>query len=396
MRLHPRAGLAAGLVTLGLLAAGPAAAVAAGPADVDVRVEGTAGTLVPKTRVRTTTAAVGKPGQPTCTGTSALGALDRATGGDWGGPNSGAGYEIRTIRGETHWAPYPSDPAPYWTFWINYEVAEAGLCDTELQEGDDVLMFPDCYGSQCGGPSPTPLRISGVPGLAAPGGTATVKVEEFTVSTSWPPVTTPAPSANATVTAGARTYTTGADGTATVTFAGSGPQTVRAAKADHVRSASEPVCVTTGSDGACGTALAVTQQCVTSGHDGRCGSRDAEAPRATILGISDGKRFTHRTAPRTLRGTVTPDPTGLRAVKLRLTRQLGAHCWKYSGTQERFQSKRCGTRSWFKIGDRQDWSYLLPARLGRGRYVLDVAAIDRAGNRDALVRGRSRVVFVVG
>jgi hypothetical protein len=35
----------------------------------------------------------------------------------------------------------------------------------------------------------------------------------------------------------------------------------------------------------------------------------------------------------------------------------------------------------FRIGDRPDWSYLLPRRLGRGRYTLRVAAIDRAGNR---------------
>jgi hypothetical protein len=391
MNLRPRTGVVAGLLALGLLGATPA--LAAGPSTVDVRVEGTSDTLVPESRVSTTTQPVAKNGEAPCTGTSALGALDRATGGDWAGPNNGYGYEIRTIRGETHWAPYPSDPAPYWTFWINYRVSETGLCDTELQEGDQVLMFPDCYGSQCSGPSPTPLRISGVPATAAPGGSATVQVEEFTVSAGWPPVTTPQPSANATVTAGGRTFTTGADGTAVVTFAGSGPQTVRATKPDHVRSASEPVCVTTGADGACGTS--VPARCETSGHDGRCGTKDAEAPRATIVGISDGKRFTRRTAPRTLRGTVTADPTGIRAVKLRLTRQDGGRCWKYSGSSERFVARGCGTRSWFRIGDRQDWSYLLPARLGRGRYVLDAAALDRAGNRDAIQRGRNRVVFTV-
>jgi hypothetical protein len=394
MNLRPRPGLVAGLVTLGLLGATPA--LAAGPADVDVRVEGTSDTLVPRARVTTTTAPVGKPGDGTCSGTSALGALDRATGGDWGGVFSttyGPQYEVRTIKGETHWAPFGSDPAPYWTFWVNYRVAEQGLCDTELQEGDEVLMFPDCYGSQCGGPSPTPLRISGVPASARPGDTATVTVEEFAVSSGWPPVTTAAPSDNATVAAGGQTVTTGADGRAAVTFAGSGPQSVRATKPGHVRTAAEPVCVTTGADGACGSS--VPAGCTTSGHDGRCGTKDAEAPRATIVGISDGKRFTRRTAPRTLRGTVTADPTGIRAVKLRLTRQAGGRCWKYSGRSERFVARSCGTRSWFRIGDRQDWSYLLPARLGRGRYVLDAAALDKAGNRDAIQRGRNRVAFTV-
>jgi uncharacterized low-complexity protein len=391
MKLRQRAGLATGLVALGLLAAAPAGA--AGPANVDVRVEGATETLVPETRVTTTATPVGKPGEGTCSGTSALGALDRATDGDWAGPFGGFGYELRTIKGETHWAPGGSDPAPYWTFWVNYRVAEVGLCDAELQEGDEVLLFPDCYGSQCSGPSPTPLRISGVPGRAAPGQAATVKVEEFTVSAGWPPVTTAVPAAGATVTAGGSVYTTAADGTAVVTFAGSGPQTVRATKSARVRSAAERVCVTTGADGACGTAT--SELCVTSGGDGRCGTADSEAPRATILGIEDGQRFSRRTAPRTLQGTVTADPTGLRAVKLRLTRQVGRQCWKYSGRYERFQSKPCGRRAWFKIGDRQDWSYLLPSRLGKGRYVLDVSALDNARNRDALVRGRTRLVFHV-
>ena len=52
-------------------------------------------------------------------------------------------------------------------------------------------------------------------------------------------------------------------------------------------------------------------------------------------------------------------------------------------------------RAYFRIGDRQDWSYLLPRRLGPGRYVLDAVAIDKAGNREALARGRNRVVFFV-
>jgi hypothetical protein len=392
MKLSPSTGLVAGLVLLGLLTAGPAAA--AGPAGVDVRVEGAAGTLVPRTHVTTTTTPVGKPGDGTCSGTSALGALDRATAGDWGGTFSttyGPQYEVKTIKGETHTAPSGASSGDYWSFWLNYHFAEQGMCDTELQEGDSVLAFPDCFGAGC--TNPTPLRLSGVPAGARPGETATVKVEEFTVSASWPPVTTAAPSQSATVTAGASTYTTGADGTAAVTFSGSGPQTVRATKPNHVRTAAEPVCVSTGADGACGTTAA--RPCATSGHDGRCGTRDLEAPRVTIAGISDGARFTRRTAPRTLHGSVTADPGGLRAVKLRLTRRAGGRCFKYSGARERFQARRCGTRSWFKVGDRQDWSYLLPARLGPGRYVLDAAAIDGAGNRDALARGRNSVAFVV-
>ena len=47
---------------------------------------------------------------------------------------------------------------------------------------------------------------------------------------------------------------------------------------------------------------------------------------------------------------------------------------------------RCGRGSFFRIGDRADWSYLLPKRLGRGRYVLEVKAIDGAFNRGSPAR----------
>ena len=48
-------------------------------------------------------------------------------------------------------------------------------------------------------------------------------------------------------------------------------------------------------------------------------------------------------------------------------------------------------RRTFAIGTAQDFSYLLPRRLGAGRYVLDVFAVDGAGNRGQLTRGQSRV-----
>ncbi len=92
---------------------------------------------------------------------------------------------------------------------------------------------------------------------------------------------------------------------------------------------------------------------------------------------------------------MSADPSGLRAVKLSLTRSSGGRCQRYSPTKERFVRTRCGRRVYFTIGDRQSWSYLLPKRLGKGRYVFDAVAIDKAGNRDALARGRNRVVFFV-
>jgi hypothetical protein len=85
-------------------------------------------------------------------------------------------------------------------------------------------------------------------------------------------------------------------------------------------------------------------------------------------------------------------------VKLRLTRNDRGRCSTFSGKRERFVRRPCGVAKgfWFKIGDRASWEYLLPSRLRRGRYVLDVNAIDKAYNRDDVrKRGQNRMVFRV-
>ena len=88
---------------------------------------------------------------------------------------------------------------------------------------------------------------------------------------------------------------------------------------------------------------------------------------------------------------MSADPSGLHSVKLRLTRRVGRKCSYFSGSRERFRPMRCGRGSFLRIGDRPDWSYLLPKRLGRGRYVLEVKAIDGAFNRGTPTRVRFRV-----
>ncbi len=93
-------------------------------------------------------------------------------------------------------------------------------------------------------------------------------------------------------------------------------------------------------------------------------------------------------------------------MQLRLTRRLGRRCATLDAARERWvRPARCGAAGgrWFSVGDRVSWSYLLPAALTRGRYVLDVRTVDGAGNatpekttrdRDP-TRPRSRVVFFV-
>jgi hypothetical protein len=187
-------------------------------------------------------------------------------------------------------------------------------------------------------------------------------------------ITTEEPAAGATVTAGGRSFTAGSNGVARVTVGSKGVAGVRASKPNYVRTATESVCV----------------ECGAAPGEGVGAAPDTVAP-ASVLALKNGSVFSRRRAPRTLRGTVAADPSGLLAVKLRLTRRVGKKCSYFSGTRERFRPVRCGRGSFFKIGDRAEWSYLLPKRLGRGRYVLEAKAIDRAFNRGAVTRVRFRV-----
>jgi len=369
MKLRSPAGLTAGLVVSMLLAV---PAVAAGQANVHVRAEGPDATILPRTAVTTTMDPVVKDGNPahSCEGASAAGALERATAGDWAGDTwfDGFGYLVNRVRSQS------AGSTEFWAFWLNYRFSDVGVCDAAMQNGDDVLLFVDCFGAGC--TSPKPLRLSRVPATAAPGGSAGVLVETFNV-TGFPSVTETVPAPGATVSVGGRQFTTGADGIAQVTFTGSGPVAVQATKSDHVRSAAEQTCVSDGADGACGTV--------------QPSPPDRTAPVATIAGIRDSQQFSRRRAPRELRGTVSADPSGLWAVKIRLTRRLGNTCWYFSGSREEFLKRTCGKKHAFKVGDRTDWSYLLPSRLPRGRYVLDSYAIDNVFNRGASQTVRFRV-----
>jgi hypothetical protein len=115
--------------------------------------------------------------------------------------------------------------------------------------------------------------------------------------------------------------------------------------------------------------------------------------------VSEGRKYAKGKGPRELAGKVAADGSGIAGVRLRLTRNDKGKCSSYDGKTEKFKTiKKCGAKHgvWFSVGDKADWTYLLPAKLGRGRYVLDVEVTDKAGNKTAaLARGTSRVVFTV-
>jgi hypothetical protein len=385
MQLRSSAGSVAGLLTLCLAAAGPAAAA---PVTVELRIEGPSHTLFegPVTTDVRTFRFTDPPDEHRCDGTAAnqgpsaspvptrgaaiAEAAERtpfSTSGQWfdslGSPS------FSEIAGES----VAFDPATnrFLAEFKNDQFASRGSCADPIQAGDEVL-FAYTDGSE-------PLLSLAGPAGARPGEAVSVTVSDASTGAAVPGATV-------------GESTTADDGTALVgPYGDRGDHDLKATKPGSVRSNRLRVCVSDGADGFCGTTAPGTP----APPPPAAAAPDTTAPLGRIASIRDGRRFARRSAPRELAGTVAADPSGLRTVKLSLTRNVRGNCSYYSPRKERFRRTSCGRRVNFAIGDAPEWSYLLPHRLGRGRYVLDVVAVDRAGNRDRRARGRSRVVFFV-
>jgi hypothetical protein len=379
--LPRRAILAIVALALALAVATPAAA---SPVTVNLRIEGKAQTWFEApvtTDVRTVDGHDGQGAQK-CDGTN---------GGQGGSPSPTAGtaladgsesatpfsfvaqyfppknpgdgsddFLLQTVQGET---PDFSTDGTFWGFYMNGSFASAGMCQTRVQQGDQVL-FAVVTGSE------TILALSG-PSSADVGQPVT-----FTVTDA----------SNQTPVAGADVGGQVSDpaGHATLTFDSTGTRRLKATRANAVRSNAVAVCVHQGDDGTCGAAGSA------GGAETPSGAVADRLPTSTILGIREGQRFTTRTAPRLLRGHADPGSLGLLGVYVRLRRAYAAprphatrtRCQFYSALLERFRRGRCGASYFrYRISDRQDWSYLLPTRPRAGGYVMEVAAVDRRGRR---------------
>jgi hypothetical protein len=368
MKLSLSTGLAAGVLALS------AAPALAAPVTVDLRIEGATRTLFEGPVTTDTAPFVASDGAHPCGTTPTRGAVISAAAqagrfamtASWNAQFGSPTFE--SIEGDN----LDYDPATgrFLGEYKNGAFASVGACDDPVQAGNQVL-FAWADGSE------QLLALSG-PATAKPGETVTVKV-------------TDAGSGAAVAGASVAGVQSGPDGSAVVgPFSDRGDHDLKATKADAIRSNRVRVCVTTGGDGACGTSVPLTPGAQTPTA---VAAPDKTAPRGTLAGFKDHQVFT--SGPRDLRGSFAADPSGIRTVKLRLTKRVGKRCWYFSGKQERFRGTRCGRGAYFAIGDRADWSYLLPAQLGPGRYVLDAVAIDGAGNRTPLQRGSTRVVFSV-
>ena len=374
------------------------AAHANGPAPVTVRVEGASETLIPPTEVTTAASPVIKDGNPahSCTGTSAAGALQLATAGNWSGTwFSGLGYSVETIAGESHLFEEGAAANFFWSFWLDNKPSSTGICEAELNPGDSILLFPECFSESGACPPPlNPLGIS-APAVAEAGSPVSVSVTSYANATG-----APSPAAGATVSAAGVSATTDSGGQAALTFSSPGTVVVHASAPDSVRTETT-VCVHAGDDGTCGTS-APSGSSTTQTSGGAPSSAQAApytGPYALVPQLSaplDGHVYTRANAPRVLAGTVLAH-TAVASVSLELRREYRGGCYAYDGVSTRFVKARCGDGSFFKVATDGVFSYLLPESLRRGRYVLDVRAIDAAGNRTTLARGTSRIVFhVVG
>ncbi|HEV3319402.1 MAG TPA: hypothetical protein VG053_06675 [Solirubrobacteraceae bacterium] len=365
------------------------AAQAAGPATVTVRVEGSAATLLPPTQVTTTTEPVVKDGNPahSCPGTSALGALQLATGGNWSGPweASFGQYEIFSIEGESH----PFSGGAFWELWVNHVSSEVGACEAQLAAGEEVLFFPECFG-ECPA-APNPLGIE-APAVAEVGKPVTATVISYAN-----PSGAASPAGNATVVYDGTEASTDSSGHATLTFSHTGRMEVKVTAPGSIRTETT-VCVHNGSDGNCGTQTS-------SGSGGSAGGTTTagaavvpfKGPYALVphvTGLVDGHVYTRAHAPRILAGSVLAHTT-VSSISLTLRREYRHRCYAFNGVTTQFVRVRCDTGKPFKVSGNSTFSYLLPSALQPGRYVLDIQATDAAGNRTTLARGTSRIVFYV-
>lgn len=415
--------LLGGLLTITL--AMPATALA-GPT-VSVRVEGQAATLVskqvtlPDAPTSANAAACGPP-----SASSAFEALDAATGGDWDRSPFAS-----TVLGETH----TFADSDYWAVWIGRAggfLFGGGLCDDILQAGDELLMLVDVAPAPSYASTVFPLAMRGVPATVRPGEPFTVRVDEYQPENGTPGTGKAGTADGVEVTGGSSSAKT-VGGAASITLTERGEAILRATRAG-TRARPLSVCVTDGGDGFCGTPV-----CATDAAGGFCGATPPQNPApgapsspapaadrapalARIAGIREQQVFARGKGPRELRGTVDADPSGIKEVRLRLTRtvrvsapgrvrvrgrlrsRLRTRCSRFDLVTERLRTmSRCGAgRARFHpIGSQANWTYLLPARLPRGRYVLDTQTVDGAGNATrGATRGkpgepRNRVVFHV-
>lgn len=275
----------------------------------------------------------------------------------------------------------PDAPAPgtYWTFMVNWKVDQNnGGCADQVRSGDDLVWATWDFA----GPF---LQLSGTP-------TRIPTYTPFTVT-----VSDQDGSGHASPAAGASVggQTTDSQGHATFEYGTPGTYFLKATQSGAVRSNGQSVCVYAPGSGGCGTDAATTPISSTSEPSPAPAPKDTTPPSVQVTSLVAGRHYAK--GPRVIAGTAR-DSSGIAQVFLRLRATDGgkltaaSRCRWFSGKRGVFTHRTapCAHARFFRIGSAAKFSYLLPSRLGKGRYVLDVKVLDGAFNA-----GRTAVPFSV-
>lgn len=359
--------------TLGFLLAaaalgGPAAAAHAAPVTVNLRVEGSTSTIFEGPVTTDAKTIQGHPCDGTNGGANATlgptmtGALDDASilhGFPWSATwfDGLHDFQIDSV------GPDASNSSQFWGYAYNWQMASVGGCQQEVHGGDNVLLAFDLF-------SKSHYLELGGPATARVGQPVQLKVVDGQDN-------------SAISGASVAGTTTGADGTATVTYSSPGVVHLKADRSDSVRSNDLDVCIYASSASECGPS-----QPAGGGVGGAI--KDKLPPEAAIRGIRNGQKFRRHHGPRKLAGSAR-DAGGLFQVYFRLRRHSHSGCQWYSSKRSVFtRPRRHCTARYQRVGSKSHWSYLLPKRLPKGKYTLEEKAVDRAFNRSI-----TRVNFTV-
>src|SRR4051794_13155078 len=382
-----------------------AAPAQAAPVTVNLRVEGSSQTLYEgpvTTDAKTLTK--DNTGEHPCDGTNGgkypspgptvTGALDdgaTAAGFTWDASwNDGYGdFFINRIGPDTNTG--APDYQPYWGYFLNGVTTPDGGCQTRVNQGDGILFAYANFGDPL-------LEMSGTP--------STIEVgQPFTVT-----VLQNDGNGHRTSAAGANVegVTTNTAGRASITFSNTGRYTFKAIRAGSVRSNAQTVCVYAKDSGDCGqpkppadTNSNSDQSAPSSTNDQAAAPpaqpavKDTTPPLIKLTTIADGKDYDR--GPRVLAGDVE-DGGGIAQVFLRLRAtdsgdlSSASRCRWFSGKRGVFTHRTvpCSRARFFRIGTDAHFSYLLPSRLGHGKYVFEVKVLDKSYNA-----GRSSASFGV-
>jgi hypothetical protein len=352
-----------------LLTAVAAPAALAAPVTVNLRIEGASSTIFEGPVTTDAKTIAGHPcdgtngGQnpsPGPTMTSALDDASLAHGFTW----SGTWFDGFDDFGIDRIGPDASNSSQFWGYALNFTPTSIGGCQQQVKAGDEVLFGFDFFSKQ------HLLKLSG-PNTAPTGTPVTVNVVDGQDS-----------SAMSGATVGGKT--TGADGNASLTFTSPGIVHLKAERSDSVRSNALDLCVYAPGSGDCSSFKPPT-----GGVGGA--TSDRLPPAVAIAAIHNGARFRRGHGPRKLSGSAS-DGGGLFQVYFRLERHTRAGCQWYSSKRSVFThpASDCDSARFQRVGTNARWSYLLPKKLGPGRYTLESKAIDKAYNG-----ARTRVTFRV-